>query len=110
MHIRKGDQVQVISGKDKGKTGRVLILFPKKERAIVEGVNLVKKHTRANPQKGVQAGILEQEAPVHISNLMPVDPESGKPTRVGHKILDEGKDTKRRKVRVARASGAELDR
>lgn len=109
MHIRKGDQVEVLSGKDKGKRGRVLVLFPSDQRAIVEGVNLVKKHQRQNQRRGQQAGVVEQEAPVHISNLLPVDPESGEPTRVGHKILEiEGGKT--RKVRIARKSGVELDR
>ncbi|GAB4375459.1 MAG: 50S ribosomal protein L24 [Acidobacteriota bacterium] len=109
MRIRKGDQVQVISGKDAGKKGRVLRVDRRKQRAIVEGVNIVKKHARPNPQKGIQGGVIEQEAPVHLSNLMLLDPTSGRPTRVGHKILaqDAGRA---RKVRIARRSGAELDR
>ncbi|MDQ7006998.1 MAG: 50S ribosomal protein L24 [Acidobacteriota bacterium] len=106
MHIRKGDQVAVISGKDKGKRGKVLHIIG--NRAIVEGVGMIRKHMRANPQKGIQGGILEQEAPIHVSNLLPVDPESGKPTRVGHKFLDS--DGVKRKVRIARRSSAELDR
>jgi large subunit ribosomal protein L24 len=109
MHIRKGDQVAVMSGKDRGKKGKVLVVLQDEKKAIVEGVNMIKKHVRADPRKGVQGGVLEREAPVHVSNLLPIDPESGKPTRVGHKFLD-GSDGKRRKVRVARRSGAELDK
>ena len=109
MHIRKGDQVEVISGKDKGKRGRVLRVVRDKERVIVEGVNMVKKHARPNPRLGVKGGILEREAPLHVSNLQPIDPQTGKPTRVGHKLLVLA-DGKRKKVRIARRSGAELDR
>ena len=106
MSNRKGDQVEVISGKDRGKRGKVLRVHG--QRAIVEGVGMIRKHMKANPQKGIQGGILEQEAPIHISNLLPVDPQSGKATRVGYKVLDT--DGIRRKVRIARRSGAELDR
>ena len=109
MHIRKGDQVAVMSGKDRGKKGKVLVVLQDEKKAIVEGVNMIKKHVRADPRKGVQGGVLEREAPVHVSNLLPIDPESGKPTRVGHKFLD-GSGGKRRKVRIARRSGAELDK
>ena len=109
MRIRKGDQVQVISGRDRGKKGRVLRVDRAKGRAIVEGVNIVKKHARPNPQRGIQGGVIQQEAPVHLSNLMPLDPESGRPTRVGRKLL-AGETGNRRKIRIARRSGAELDR
>ena len=109
MHIRKGDQVEVVSGKDKGKRGRVLRIMVDSQRAIVEGVGMIRRHVKANPQKGIKGGILEQEAPVHVSNLLPIDPESGTPTRVGYKFL-ESESGKRRKVRIARKSGAELDR
>lgn len=109
MHIRKGDQVEVISGKDKGKRGRVLRVVTEKERAIVEGVNMIKKHAKANPGKGIKGGILEREAPVHVAKLMLIDPQTGKPTRVGHKFL-ETPDGRRVKVRIARRSGVELDR
>ena len=109
MHVRKGDQVEVVSGKARGKRGRVLRVFRDRKRAIIEGVNMIKKHAKPDPRKGVQGGLLEQEAPVHVSNLMLIDPESDKPTRVGYKFL-EGTDGKRRKVRVARRSGAELDK
>lgn len=110
MHIRKNDEVEVISGKDRGKRGRVLRAFPKRRKAIVEGVNMVKKHARPNPQRGIQGGIIEQEAPVDASNLLPIDPDTKQPTRVGYKFLDSGEGGRRRKVRVSRRSGAELDR
>lgn len=103
MHVKKGDKVVVISGKDKGKEGVILAAYPKKERVLVEGVNVVKKHskpTQANPQ----GGILNQEAPIHVSNVMPIDPKTGKGTRIGYKIED-GK-----KVRVAKKSGQVLDK
>ncbi len=87
----------------------MLRVFHDKQRAIVEGVGMVKKHVKANPQKGVQGGVLEQEATVHVSNLLPIDPDSGQPTRVGYKFL-EGSDGQKRKVRVAKRSGAELDK
>ena len=97
MHVKKGDKVMVISGKDKGKTGVILSAFPKKDRVLVEGVNIVKKHTKPN-QANPQGGILEQEASIHVSNVMLIDPKSGEPTRVGYKVED-GK-----KVRVAKKS------
>ncbi|MBP0727067.1 50S ribosomal protein L24 [Bacillus sp. RG28] len=103
MHVKKGDKVQVISGKDKGKQGVILAAFPKKNRVLVEGVNIVKKHakpTQANPQ----GGIIEKEAPIHVSNVMALDPKTGVPTRVGYQLVD-GK-----KVRVAKKSGELLDK
>ncbi|MDH3284200.1 MAG: 50S ribosomal protein L24 [Acidobacteriota bacterium] len=109
MHIRKGDQVEVISGKDRGKRGRVLAMNRAKRTAIVEGVSMIKKHAKPNPQRGIQGGIIEREAPIHISNLLPIDPDTNAATRVGYKFL-ESADGRRRKVRVARRSGAELDR
>ncbi|MED1742156.1 50S ribosomal protein L24 [Bacillus swezeyi] len=102
MHVKKGDKVMVISGKDKGKQGVILAAFPKKDRVLVEGVNMVKKHakpTQANPQ----GGILNQEAPIHVSNVMPLDPKTGEVTRVGYKA-ENGK-----KVRIAKKSGQVLD-
>ncbi|OZS78543.1 50S ribosomal protein L24 [Tetzosporium hominis] len=98
MHVKKGDKVMVISGKDKGKTGVILSAFPKKDRVLVEGVNIVKKHTKPN-QANPQGGIVEQEAAIHVSNVMLIDPKTGEPTRVGYK----GEDGK--KVRVAKKSG-----
>lgn len=104
MHVKKDDTVIVISGKDKGKKGRVLAAFPKDNRVLVEGVNMVKKHSRPT-QKNPQGGILNQEAPIHVSNVMVADPKSGNATRVGYKVLDNGK-----KVRVAKKSGEVLDK
>ena len=103
MHVKKEDTVMVISGKDKGKKGRVLAAFPRENRVLVEGVNLVKKHQKPNP-KNPQGGIITQEAPIHASNVMLVDPKTGLPTRIGYKVLENGK-----KVRVAKRSGATID-
>ncbi|WP_075980326.1 50S ribosomal protein L24 [Bacillus massilinigeriensis] len=103
MHVKKGDKVMVISGKDKGKTGVILAAYPKQDKVIVEGVNIVKKHSKPS-QVNPQGGIISQEAPIHVSNVMPVDPKSGQPTRVGYKEVD-GK-----KVRVAKKSGEVLDK
>jgi large subunit ribosomal protein L24 len=104
-HVRRNDTVKVLAGKSKGRTGRVLRVYPAEGRAIVEGVNFVRKHTRANPQKNVQGGILEREAPIDASNLMVVCSECGRPTRVGHTIQDDGK-----KVRVCRRCDGVLDK
>lgn len=103
MHVKKGDKVMVISGKDKGKTGNILASFPKQSRVLVEGINIVKKHAKPS-QENPQGGILSQEAPIHVSNVMPIDPKSGKPTRVGYTV-ENGK-----KVRVAKKSGEVLDK
>lgn len=103
MHVKKGDKVVVISGKDKGKQGTILSAFPKQNRVLVEGVNIVKKHSKPS-QLNPQGGIISREAAIHASNVMPLDPKSGKPTRVGYKIED-GK-----KVRVAKISGESLDK
>ena len=101
--IRKGDRVVVITGADKGKRGEVLAVRPKDDRAIVQGVNVAKKHTK--PQgMGKPGGIIEQEATIHLSNLALIDPKTDKPTRVGFRVLDDG-----RKVRVARGSGAVIE-
>ena len=99
--IKKGDTVYVNAGNDKGKTGKVLSVDPAKQRVIVEGVNMVSKHTKPNA-KQPQGGIIKQEAPIHISNLNLIDPKSGKPTRVGFKV--EGY----KKVRYAKKSGEEI--
>ena len=103
--IKKGDQVEVISGKDRGKTGRVLRTDRDRGRVVVEGVNFIKRHTRPNPQKNIKGGVIEREAPIQVSNVMVVSPDSGRRSRVGFKILDDG-----RKVRVAKVDGAILDR
>ncbi len=100
--IRKGDTVVVIAGRDKGKKGEVLKVMPKENRAIVKGVNLVKRHQK--PAPGVEGGIITKEAPIHLSNLAHVDPKDGKPTRVGFRILEDG-----RKVRYAKRSGEVID-
>jgi len=97
--IRKGDTVAVISGGDKGKRGEVLSVLPKENRAVVQGVNVAKRHTKPRGV-GQPGGIVSQEATIHLSNLVLVDPVSGKPTKVGFRILDGG-----RKVRVAKATG-----
>jgi len=102
--IKKGDTVMVIAGKDKGKTGEVKLVNPKDNKAVVEGVNVITRHTRpsmANPQ----GGRVTKEAPIDMSKLMPVDPTSGKPTRIGVATLADGKH-----VRVAKASGEQLDK
>jgi len=100
--IKKGDKVVVLAGRDKGRTGQVLKVMPTEERAIVQGVNLVKRHTR---QSGTQeGGIISKEGPIQLSNIAIADPKDGKPTRVGFKILDDG-----RKVRVAKRSGDLID-
>lgn len=102
LHIKKGDTVYVNAGEDKGKTGRVLEMLIEKQRAIVEGVNMVSKSTKPNASSP-QGGIVKKEAAIHISNLNPVDPKSGKPTRIGRKKNAEGK-----LVRVSKKSGEEI--
>lgn len=89
-HIKKGDTVLVLSGEDKGREGKVLKMVTKTDRAIVEGLNLISKHTKPNA-KNPQGGIIKQEAPIHVSNLMLINPATGKPTRVGRKLNDKGK-------------------
>ena len=102
LHIKKGDMVQVTAGDNKGKQGKVLKVEVSKQRAIVEGVNICKKATKPNAQNP-QGGIVEKEAPIHVSNLMVLDPKSGKPTKVGRKVNAEGK-----LVRYAKKSGEEI--
>ena len=104
LKIKKGDQVQVLTGKDRGKRGKVLRVERKANRVVVEHVNMVKRHSRANPRQGVQGGIVEREAPIAISKVALVSPDSGRPSRVGYKVLEDG-----RKVRVAKADGFTLD-
>ena len=103
LKIKKGDNVVVISGRDKGRTGEVLRVFPTDQRVIVQGVNIARRHTK--PRMGEPGGIVEKELTLHISNVAHVDPSSGKPTRVGYKVLGDG-----RKVRFARRSGEVIDR
>ncbi len=102
LHIKKGDTVVVLTGEDKGKTGKVLKVFIDKQRAIVEGVNVVTKSAKPSA-KHPQGGFIKVEAPVHVSNLSLIDPKSGKPTRVAVKINADGK-----KVRIAKKSGEEI--
>jgi len=95
LHVKKDDTVIVITGKDKGKKGRVLAAYPRENRVLVEGVNMVKKHQKPN-QQNPQGGILTQEAPIHVSNVMLIDPKSGEPTRIGYKVLENGKKSPHR--------------
>jgi large subunit ribosomal protein L24 len=103
LKIKKGDNVVVIAGRDKGKTGEVLRVMPAEARVIVQGVHIAKRHTR--PRMGEPGGIIEKELPIHISNIAHIDPQTRKPTRVGYKFLEDG-----RKVRFARRSGEMIDR
>jgi large subunit ribosomal protein L24 len=102
LKIRKGDRVVVLTGKDKGKSGDVVAVIPKENRAVVSGVNVARRHQRQSA--GQEGGIVSKEMPIHISNLAHVDPKDGKATRVGYQTLDDGK-----KVRVARRSGEVID-
>ena len=102
LHIKKGDTVYVLSGEDKGQQGRVLSVQAAKQRAIVEGINIVSKSTKPTA-KHPQGGIVKMEAPIHISNLALIDPKSGKPTRVGVRVNEKGE-----KVRYAKKSGEEI--
>ncbi|WP_331374076.1 50S ribosomal protein L24 [Sinorhizobium chiapasense] len=99
--IRKGDKVVVLTGKDKGRTGEVIQVMPKEDRAVVRGVNMVKRHQRQTQSQ--EAGIINKEAPIHLSNIAVADPKDGKPTRVGFKIDGD------KKVRVAKRSGVVID-
>jgi large subunit ribosomal protein L24 len=103
LKVKKGDEVVVLSGRDRGKKGEVLRVLPKESRVVVQGVNVVKRHSR--PKPGGAGGIIEKEAALHVSNVALADPKDGRPTRVGYKLLADG-----RKVRVARRSGEVIDR
>jgi large subunit ribosomal protein L24 len=105
--VKKGDMVVVIAGKDRDLTlpRRVLEVFPRTERVLVEGAGMIKRHTKPNPQKNIKGGIVERESSIHLSNVMPSDPETKKPSRVGFKG-----DDRKSKVRVAKRSGAALDK
>jgi large subunit ribosomal protein L24 len=107
MRIKTGDEVIVIAGNDKGETGTVQRVIPRKSRIVVSGINIVKKHQKPRPTGGrtrAQGGIIEFEAPIHVSNVMLVDPQTGEPTRVGIRRDEDG-----RRIRYAKKSGAELD-
>ena len=103
MKIKKGDNVVVISGRDKGKSGEVLRVFPTESRLVVQGIHVARRHTRQS--MGNPGGIVEKELTIHVSNVAHIDPSTSKPTRVGYKTLDDG-----RKVRVARRSGEVIDK
>lgn len=100
--IKKGDRVVVLTGKDKGKAGDVVAMMPKENRAVVSGINVARRHQKQSA--GQEGGIVSKEMPIHVSNLAHADPKDGKATRVGYKVLDDGK-----KVRVARRSGEVID-
>tara|TARA_A100000171_G_C2132109_1_gene147460 strand:+ start:319 stop:645 length:327 start_codon:yes stop_codon:yes gene_type:complete len=103
-HVKKGDNVIVTSGRssDRGKTGEVLRVFPEDQKVLVKGVRVVKKHQK--PSQSSAGGIVEKELPIHISNVMHIDPKTKEPTRIGYKVLDDG-----RKVRIAKKSGDQID-
>lgn len=103
LRVRKGDTVAVVTGREKGRTGEVLRAIPKERRVVVQGVNMVKRHTRPSPAS--PGGVIEKEATLHISNVALIDPKDGKPTRVGFRRLEDG-----RKVRYAKRSGEVIDR
>jgi large subunit ribosomal protein L24 len=105
VQIRKNDQVKVISGKSLDKVGRVLRVMREKNRVVVEGVSLLKRHTRANPSKNIKGGIVERESPIHISNVMIMCGSCSQATRIGHNILSDGK-----KIRICRKCGSSLDK
>ena len=103
--IRKNDNVVVTTGKDRGKRGRVLKVLPEKNRVIVEGVNFIKRHTKPNPQRNVKGGLVEREAPLHASNVQIVCPDCGRATRIGRRVLGDG-----RKVRFCRKCEGVVDK
>jgi large subunit ribosomal protein L24 len=105
IRLKKGDLVEVISGKDRGKRGKVLVVLREKARVIVQGVAFIKRHTRPNPQRNIKGGIAEREAAIHVSNVMLVSPEDDRRTRIGVKFIEDG-----RKARVARRDGTVLDK
>ena len=105
VNIHKNDRVYVITGKDRGKTGRVMMVLPKEAKVLVEGINLVKKAVKSNPSKNVKGGLVESERPLHISNVAVLCPETNAPSREARKILQDGS-----RVRVAARSGAVLDK
>jgi len=104
MKIKKNDMVMVIAGNDRGKTGKVLKVFPKINRVIIEGINIRKRHTKPS-QKNPQGGILEKEASIHVSNIMMLDPKTNEPTRLGAQIILDEKSGKKKRARVSKISG-----
>ncbi|MDI6822365.1 MAG: 50S ribosomal protein L24 [Actinomycetota bacterium] len=104
LKARKGDKVLVIAGKDKGKKGKILVALPKRERVIVEGVNVVKRHTRPT-QRNPQGGIIEKESAIHVSNVQLICPNCGQPTRIGKREISEGK-----RVRICKKCGQDIDK
>jgi len=107
MRIKKDDMVVILAGNYKGKTGKVLKVFPKENRVIVEGVNIRKRHTKPN-QKNQQGGIIEKEAPINCSNVQVLDPKTNEPTRIGKKVIIDDKTGKKRHARVSKISGEML--
>lgn len=105
INLRKGDQVKVLTGRDQGKTGRVLSVNPRKNTVVVEHANIIKRHTRPNPAKNIKGGIVEKEGPINVSNVMIVCPSCGKHARIGHTQLPDGT-----KARACRRCGATLDK
>ena len=105
VRLRKNDLVEVITGRDAGKRGKVLAVHGAEGRILVQGVNFIKRHTKPNPQKNIKGGIAEREAPIHVSNVMIVSPDDDKRTRIGSKLLPDG-----RKARIGRRSGEVLDK
>ena len=105
LNIKKNDTVEVLSGKDRGRRGRVIEVLPKVSRVRIEGVNRIKRHTKPNPQRNVKGGIVEREDPIHVSNVALIDPKTDKPTRVGSKLLADGT-----RIRIAKRSGMALDK
>ena len=103
--VRKNDNVVVITGKDRGKRGRVLRVVADKNRLVVEGVNIIKRHTRPNPQKNIKGGIVEREGAIHASNVMLLDPDTNEATRIGTRILPDG-----HRVRISRKTGTVVDK
>ena len=103
--VRKNDNVVVVTGKDRGKRGRVLKVVPARKRLVVEGVNFIKRHTRPNPQRNIKGGVVEREGTVHASNVQIICPECGAPTRIGHQLLGDG-----RKIRICRKCDGAVDK
>jgi large subunit ribosomal protein L24 len=103
--VRKNDNVIVMTGKDRGKRGRVLRVLPARNRVLVEGVNFIKRHTKPNPQQNIKGGVVERESSVHASNIQVICPECGVPTRIGHQLLGDG-----RKVRICRKCDGAVDK